>query len=70
MLYKYILMVLDDGDIAFAAGRRGVKRRGVLSSRNLCATSGSSCCSRGFVAAAANYSHDKTGGGGVSVGLR
>lgn len=63
-------MVLDDDDdITFESGWRGVKRRGVLSSRNLCATSGSSYCSRGF-AAAANYSHGKTGGGGVSVGLR
>jgi len=52
VLYKYILMVLDDCGIAFVVGRRGVKRRSLLSSRNLCATSGSSCCSRGFVAAA------------------
>jgi len=69
-------MVLDndegdyDDDITLELGWRGVKRRGVLSSRNLCATSGSSYCSRGFAAAAANYSHGKTDGGGVSVGLR
>lgn len=35
MLYKYILMVLDDGDTAFAVGWRGVKRRGVLCSRRV-----------------------------------
>ena len=73
--FQSLLRDDDDDDITFELGRRGVKRRGVvqLSSRNLCATSGRSYYSRGFAAAAANYSHVVAGGGVVvvvSVGLR